>query len=208
MYLTDKSKRVLEQEEKFIDEDLDDEELVSLLILLYLVSNGIIPRKVLRDLLSDEYNIDFDYNKLDELVGKCNGYIYNKDYYTIIDSEDKEMLDLLIKAKERFGKYKVIDFDINIDEEELFDKLSKYLTYDLKFDDEFCEDLFFVILYLLKHGLFNDISFKALLKNEEIELKDEVFDRVVEIVNKYKDNVSVWNFNGYSINEVNEFKNK
>lgn len=190
-------------------EEADPAEITKAYVLSYLASNGIISKKVLKDLLKNEHDITISTKDLDNLVKLCNGMIYKKDYYTIIDTDDEEMVKELLKAKDEFGDYKIIDLMEEDNAEELMvDELEEYITNTLKLELSETDMLIFLVLFLVKHGIFHELSFKEMLKQEEIKLTKKAINKIIEIVNNYKDDINVWVFNGYSINDMKEMEHE
>lgn len=57
-------------------------------------------------------------------------------------------------------------------------------------------------MLLLHLNMFNKDKFWELAKLNNVIIKKELYNEIVAIANKYKNDVPLWNYNGYTKNEV------
>lgn len=193
-----------DEDEQFNFDDIFQDMPVGIgdLVIDYMNMNGVITRKKLQELLRNNHNVEISLKELDEIV-KSNDFYVKKDIYEITKFDDKTIKNMF-KAKEMFGKYRVRENNNMLFAEDRMLCELEDLVKTSKTGDS-VEEIIRPILFSVKFGAFSKESFSTFM--EEIpSLKDSFKNKVYEIVKKYKKDISVWMYNGYTIDEVNSMK--
>lgn len=176
----------------------------------YVYLNGIIEAETVIKLLQDNHDIQTTKSELDSIAKNNDIKIVKDKYYTFLEDMNEEDVDALLPLKKHFGKYKeasLIDCcedyeaDFRDDLEEIYDK--KYG----KIDDNF-EELFFGIMFLIKYGLCTKQGIKSLLEELSFKVPNDLKIEIESLIKQYKNDISIWVYNGYSLNEYNELNKR
>lgn len=170
------------------------------IIANYLRMNGIIENKKLQELLKENHDIDLTVKELDEKVKEDYYIILDKYYTSIIDLEEPEAKNL-IETKKEYDKYKVYDTKVE-ETDELFDsEINDLLDYEINIDDNIKDELYSGITFLAKMAIYNEDNLNTIINEIHANLNNKDKKKIDKVVKKYKDKISIWPLNGFSINE-------
>lgn len=169
----------------------------------YINMNGIIEKEKLQSLLKEYNNLDISIEELDTIVKEIDATILEEKYYSWITDLDKEDIKNLKEMKDKFNKYKAIDFKLDSYEEEFKDKLQSLLEQELILTNKI-DDIYYSIIELIKYGIFKEEMVDLTFKDLHISIKDSLKKKIFNLYKEYKKYISVWSYNGYTITEYNE----
>lgn len=169
----------------------------------YINMNGIIEKEKLQSLLKEYNNFDLSIEELDTIVKEIDATILEEKYYSWITDLDKEDIKNLKEMKDKFNKYKAIDFELDSYEEEFKDKLQSLLEQELILTNKI-DDIYYSIIELIKYGIFKEEMVNLTFKDLHISIKDSLKKKIFNLYKEYKKYISVWSYNGYTITEYNE----
>ena len=169
----------------------------------YINMNGIIEKEKLQSLLKEYNNLDLSIEELDTIVKEIDATILEEKYYSWITDLDKEDIKNLKEMKDKFNKYKAIDFELDSYEEEFKDKLQSLLEQELILTNKI-DDIYYSIIELIKYGIFKEEMVNLTFKDLHISIKDSLKKKIFNLYKEYKKYISVWSYNGYTITEYNE----
>ena len=173
------------------------------LIAGYININGVLKKEKLQKLLKKHHDIDFSIKQLDKIIKNVEAEIIDNSFYTYIVDINQEDIKKFIISKEIFDKYKEVNF-FDIDEEDEFkDQLQNLISRNLQLNFK-ADDIYQTIIFMTKTGTFSRDSLNFVFDDYNIELKKELEKEIMSLYNKYKEFISVWLYNGYSITEFNE----
>ena len=162
-------------------------------LVSYLMSNCYIPIDLMNDLIINDYNCNITEKEIKELALNLGFHIYKNKYYSYFELNDS-LFENLNKRKKEYSYLKYSDMEINeyfklI--EEFAGKLEEYIEPNLVNHILTC--LF--ILHDQAIDMIKDIT------------GEENQDKVLEIIDKYIDDLRLWSFNGRTNNDliVNDF---
>lgn len=113
------------------------------------------------------------------------------------------MFELLKDIKSENSLYKKADFTSLIKEKELFYELDKLqITLNLSFD-EFME-ISSLIHTGLKSGLYMFSKFQEFLEEDGFKIDKNKLKEINKLVEKFKNDISVWIYNGYTLKEFED----
>ena len=191
----------MSKESEFKEKSVFSESSVYDLTYTYLMQNGLIERKKLKKMLKDNHGIDITLKELDIIVEMIEIKIID-DYYSIVPEEDPVTIKILKDLKKDNSNYKKADFNSILKEEEFFSEFDKLkITLNLSFREYM--GISSIVHSGLKLGLYSFSNFKSFLKEDGFNINLEKQKEIHELVIKYKDDISVWIYNGYSLKEVN-----
>lgn len=171
-----------------------------ILISNYLRMNGIIENKELQSLLKTNHDINLTITELDKIITQEYYIILDKYYTPIFDLEEKEAQNLIATKKE-YGKYKVFDHNVE-DNDELFDyEINELLDHEINIDDNIKNELYSGIIFLVKMALYSDDNLSQIINEIKANITTKEQKKIEKVIKKYKDKISVWTLNGYSIKE-------
>ncbi len=154
----------------------------------YLMSNGYVPIDLMNDLIIKEHNCNITENEIKELVNNDGFHIYKDKYYSYLKLNDN-LFDILEKRKKDYSYLKYSDVEIN----EYF-KLIREFTHELeKYIDSRTIDYIFINLYTFDDQVMDIIKDKLDKKNQ---------DKVLKIIDKYRDDLRIWLCNGRTNNDL------
>ncbi len=174
----------------------------------YILINGMIKRSKLQEILKEYHNIKCTLNELDRLVSDREFWI-NGDYYQIDDDYTEFETNLILSNKDNIP-YKILnptDYNPHYLVSDIADEVRQVL---FKTDiDEFDRRRFIGSFMLLLHlNIFNKDKFWELMRINNSIIKKEYYNEIVNIANKYKNIIPLWNYNGFSKNEIIGSKTK
>ena len=174
----------------------------------YILINGMIKRSKLQEILKEYHNIKCTLNELDRLVSDREFWI-NGDYYQIDDDYTEFETNLILSNKDNIP-YKILnptDYNPHYLVSDIADEVRQVL---FKTDiDEFDRRRFIGSFMLLLHlNMFNKDKFWELMRINNSIIKKEYYNEIVNIANKYKNIIPLWNYNGFSKNEIIGSKTK
>lgn len=169
----------------------------------YINMNGIIEKEKLQSLLKEYNSFDLSIEELDTIVKEIDATILEEKYYSWITDLDKEDIKNLKEMKDKFNKYKAIDFELDSYEEEFKDKLQSLLEQELILTNKI-DDIYYSIIELIKYGIFKEEMVNLTFKDLHISIKDSLKKKIFNLYKEYKKYISVWSYNGYTITEYNE----
>lgn len=192
-----------ELEENITDIEYAIEDFVS----SYVMMNGIIENKKLQELLERNQGFDISISELDDLVKEQGHPIIDKKYYSCLPNMEKEEINSLLTLKNIYGKYKdAIDFD-SFYEYNLCEDLEEFAKkLSLSEDDK--EALIFMVLYSIKCGAYNKETLEFIIDSLKLTKSKETKKELTNIINRYKDEIDIWIYNGFTNNEINTKKIK
>ena len=153
----------------------------------YININGVIKKDKLLELL-EKHDINMNSKDLDEIIKYHKFDI--KDDYLIDPIFTKEPMGNLIKVKENFKDYKVIDDEqINL-KNEISELLSEY------FIDDDC--LYDHIFYMIQFETFNKKDFKNLLLEHNTYLNNKDLNDIYNELCDLSDISPLWSRNGFN----------
>lgn len=197
----DEIKNILENIEFNDEGDFDSEEIEEL-VAAYVSINGVIERDKLKELLC-EININMTLRELDKIVKNIGFIIVDNKYYSYFE-EDIDTINQLLEMKSLCPNYKLLDGN-NYDEEFQFDlELTCLNQKELNLDEELLEDISNAALFLVKYGLFSKDMFKHALNEQGIKISDKKLKSIINLLMKYKNDIGIWAYNGYTKNEYQE----
>lgn len=165
----------------------------------YLNMNGVIRKEKLKELLKENESIDIKITNLDKVVKDANGFIIGNKYYTCISDLDVKEAEDIYSKKDSFGKYKSYDSNIIDKENEFCEKLNDFIKDSLSSDN--VDDVCSKVLFLAKNAMFSKESLDLFL--EENSVKESIKRKIVDLYKEYKKYISVWDYNGFSVTEIN-----
>ena len=174
---------------------------ISDIIFGYINMNGIIENKTLQRILKDNHNIDISIKEMDIIIKKNGFEILDKKYYTV--GMDKEDANKLLNIKNNKDDYKKYDITIDLIENDFLDTVHDFVDNNFNYNKEEIES---TILLLTKLGIMNKDNFDFI--GDELHLNKSQKNKILEMIKTFKNIVSIWPLNGYSLNENNNNKEK
>ena len=182
----------------------DNEDYVLDLIGCYINMNGVIEKEKLQQLLNENHNIDISVKDLDKYMYKLDISIIDK-YYSCIEDCMKKDIKELMKLKNKFDKYKIADFKQDDLEVEFKDKLLDFIEQEFSLNQD-TEEVYEALKLISKYGSLNEEIIEAVFEEVKVSVNKKQIKNILQLYKYYKKHISVWIFNGYSVNEANELK--
>lgn len=183
-----------EKEIHYVD-DIDD------YVYEYITANGIIEREKLQELLFKHHEIKVNLDELDKIVKK-EKFLIKDNLYIVLNDFSKEEIDVIKQLKDTFGlDYKVCDYNVALPENNMMEELEDFLD---SIDIKNSQDIISIIISGIKFGIITEEGLKEQFKSSDIKISSKDFKEMYSIIKKYKNNISIWIYNGYSINEFSE----
>lgn len=187
---------------------LDDDNIIYMpneedYVSAYMTYNGIISKKELQRLLKENHDFDISIKELDEIINDLE-MVIGDDYYSLFDSNDL-LEELVLPNKSKFKKYKIIDIDDvgGLDALESLDiDIRRYLN-SINIKNSKINEIEANISILINTNIYSEEGLKSLLEDMNINLTKNNFKELTSIINKYKNDIPIWAFNGYTKKEVN-----
>lgn len=169
----------------------------------YMTYNGIIYKTELQRLLKENHDFDVPIEELDEIINDLE-MVIGDDYYSLFES-DNLLEELVLPNKSRFKKYKIVDINdfTGLDALESLDiDIRKYLN-SINIKNSKINEIEANISILINTNIYSEEGLKSLLEDMNINLTKNNFKELTSIINKYKNDIPIWVFNGYTKKEVN-----
>lgn len=185
-----------------LNDDLEEDDIDYL--SLYMVLNGVILRKRLQKILKEYHNLDYTLSELDDKIQEQEFFVVGE-YYSILEDISEEDKYLIISPKEN-NDYRIVN-------DYIFDILNKLddFNFQLTVLLDRCnlnrkdQDDFGGFIRLLMHlGMFHEKMLKEFMGNFSFTMGKKEFKELVDLCNQYKNDIPLWNYNGFTRNELNE----
>ena len=174
------------------------------LILSYIAINGVIDKNVLKELLLKNNNLDFSIDELDDVVNNSEFYVFDNYYCT--DRDLTELVDQgILSIKKSFGKYKKLDETLNLNVEFIYalkQELENYFT-SINVNEVKQSYCIGTIIFMICTNAYNKDDFIYTCKSNGLSLTNNQYNNITNIINKYRNDIPMWTYNGYTKNEVN-----
>ncbi len=179
---------------------LDDREILN----LYMLYNGIIEKKILQRLLQENHDLEYTIDELDTVIKTLDMYSIDN-YYCVLDETDEVIDKFLLPSKKNFKKYKEVDFDSYYELDflnTLESELRSYINKLCKNEDDAREIGMYIITLINMNCYVPDILI-PIFEDYKIKASNTDYKNINNIINKYKNDIPIWAFNGYTKKEVN-----
>lgn len=173
------------------------------LILSYIYANGIIEKVKLQEILKEYHDIDFSINELDDIINSVGAVIIDDKYYSNITDEITEEIEDIISMKNKFNKYKKMDLNQDNFEIDFEDKLKNLLNKEFQLKNDL-DDLYEQLWFSIKYGIFCEELLEFVFDEANLLLKEKQKKMILDLYKEYKDYITVWSYNGYSVSEYNK----
>ena len=173
------------------------------LVGLYMITNGIIKKEKLQELLKENHNINYSIKELDREI---LSYQYNiiDDYYSLLpDISDEERLIIISQKQNR--EYKIVGEETAFQISCLTDMIEEIgeILDNTSYDYELIETLKHFILITTEINSFSPEIITEIMEEDNIKLDKNTFRKIINTVNKYKNDIPLWTFNGFTKKEIN-----
>ena len=187
---------------------MDNEPLImaldDIVVTSYLVINGAIEKDVLKDILKEKEGIDLSIEELDEIVLR-NNYFMIDNYYTIVDDMPNIIEREILPKKKSFKKYKGLGLEVDKANHKMYELKEELNSYLNTLDVNKVRKEYFLgtLLILLNANIYSEEFLKELCHENNFSLTKKQFENVYNIIDKYKNDIPIWIYNGYTKREVN-----
>ena len=187
---------------------IDNEPLImpldDTIVTSYLVINGAIEKDVLKDILKEKEGIDLSIEELDEFVLR-NNYFMIDNYYTIVDDMPNIIEREILPKKKSFKKYKGLGLEVDKANHKMYELKEELNSYLNTLDVNKVRKEYFLgtLLILLNANIYSEEFLKELCHENNFSLTKKQFENVYNIIDKYKNDIPIWIYNGYTKREVN-----
>ena len=187
---------------------MDNETLImpldDIVVTSYLVINGAIEKDVLKDILKEKEGIDLSIEELDEIVLR-NNYFMIDNYYTIVDDMPNIIEKEILPKKKSFKKYKGLGLEVDKANHKMYELKEELNSYLNTLDVNKVRKEYFLgtLLILLNANIYSEEFLKELCHENNFSLTKKQFENVYNIIDKYKNDIPIWIYNGYTKREVN-----
>lgn len=187
---------------------IDNEPLImpldDIVVTSYLVINGVIEKDVLKDILKEKEGIDLFIEELDEIVLR-NNYFMIDNYYTIVDDIPNIIEKEILPKKKSFKKYKGLGLEVDKANHKMYELKEELNSYLNTLDVNKVRKEYFLgtLLILLNANIYSEEFLKELCHENNFSLTKKQFENVYNIIDKYKNDIPIWIYNGYTKREVN-----
>ena len=169
----------------------------------YMTYNGIIYKTELQRLLKENHDFDVPIEEIDEIINDLE-MVIGDDYYSLFES-DNLLEELVLPNKSRFKKYRIVDINdfTGLDALESLDiDIRKYLN-SINIKNSKINEIEANISILINTNIYSEEGLKSLLEDMNINLTKKNYKELTTIINKYKNDIPIWVFNGYTKKEIN-----
>lgn len=187
---------------------MDNEPLImaldDIVVTSYLVINGAIEKDVLKDILKEKEGIDLSIEELDEIVLR-NNYFMIDNYYTIVDDMPNIIEKEILPKKKSFKKYKGLGLEVDKANHKMYELKEELNSYLNTLDVNKVRKEYFLgtLLILLNANIYSEEFLKELCHENNFSLTKKQFENIYNIIDKYKNDIPIWIYNGYTKREVN-----
>lgn len=182
-----------------------EEKYAKTLVSAYLGMNCVLRKEKLQELLKN-HDFNYDIKKLDELVKESDCYILNDKYYSMYEEFEGDGLEEMIKDKDKFSKYKPADFLKYNNEFTFYEKLWDLVKSDISISSLNRDDYFNELRQFAKENSFTKSNIEEIAEYYNIDSSSKLRDKMMKLYNEYKDSISIWAYNGYTVSEYNNMK--
>ena len=178
--------------------------LDDIVVTSYLVINGAIEKDVLKDILKEKEGIDLSIEELDEIVLR-NNYFMIDNYYTIVDDMPNIIEREILPKKKSFKKYKGLGLEVDKANHKIYELKEELNSYLNTLDVNKVRKEYFLgtLLILLNANIYSEEFLKELCHENNFSLTKKQFENIYNIIDKYKNDIPIWIYNGYTKREVN-----
>ena len=173
------------------------------LIEAYMILNGIIRKEELQKLLKNNHGQDLSIGELDHEILKDNHFIIDE-YYSVMNDLSKFEKEIILTPKD--GKeYKIVDKGTSktLDlVDDLYEEIESYLE-NIKMNEISKKEFAGTALMLLHTGIYSPEALKDLMAENDFYLDKTIFRKIIECINKYKNDIPLWTYNGFTKKELN-----
>ena len=179
------------------EEDEDDYEN---LIFCYVLINGLIKIDKLLEILNKYHGLNITKEELlDEFLDECFSII-NDEYIGLFDFKEAEM-SIISGMKKDSDNFKIIDNNFKNEFVDFFEKLQHIVE-----NEKESGMLTTVTIFSICMNMYDDFTFESMCK--DFKVPKATVEKIEKLVKEYKNNLPLWIYNGYSINEYNKIKKK
>lgn len=178
--------------------------LDDIVVTSYLVINGAIEKDVLKDILKEKEGIDLSIEELDEIVLR-NNYFMIDNYYTIVDDMPNIIEREILPKKKSFKKYKGLGLEVDKANHKMYELKEELNSYLNTLDVNKVRKEYFLgtLLILLNANIYSEEFLKELCHENNFSLTKKQFENIYNIIDKYKNDIPIWIYNGYTKREAN-----
>ena len=173
------------------------------LIEAYMILNGIIRKEELQKLLKNNHGQDISIRELDHEILKDNHFIIDE-YYSVMNDLSEFEKEIILTPKA--GKeYKIVDEGTSktLDlVDDLYEEIESYLE-NIKMNEISKKEFAGTALMLLHTGIYSPEALKDLMAENDFYLDKTIFRKIIECINKYKNDIPLWTYNGFTKKELN-----
>lgn len=184
------------------NQSMNSLEGIEALFSSYVTMNGIIEKEKLQELLKEYHNMEFTIEELDEYAKEHDFYILNDKYYSDIEFDNEDIENFVI-SKEIIREYKKVDFLRGTEEANFINKLDSILTKEISLGLK-SDSIFDELISVIKLGKFSSSFLDIIFEDFGISSNNKLKEKIKNLYNEYKDYISIWIYNGYSISEYND----
>lgn len=171
-------------------------------IMGYLRLNGVLEKTKLQQLLKENHNIDLSNKEIDKICKDGDIDIIDNKYYSIID---EDMAKGIIQLKNDFSIYKKLDLLDSEMDDDFFDELDMFFE-GIVDEEEKREALTSLIVILNHSACYSDDMLRDLLSDTNVSIKEKQIKELIDVIKKYKNDIAVWQYNGFTLKEYNGMK--
>ena len=182
-----------------------DEKYAKTLVAAYMGMNCVLRKEKLQELLKN-HDFNYDIKRLDELVKESDCYILNDKYYSMYEEFEGDGLEEMLKDKDKFSKYKPADLLKYNNEFTFYEKLWDLVKSDISISTLNRDNYFNELRQFAKENDFTRSNIEGVLEYYNIDLSSKLRDKMMKLYNEYKDSISIWAYNGYTVSEYNNMK--
>ena len=179
---------------------LDDREIIN----LYMLYNGIIEKKILQRLLQENHDLEYTIDELDTVIKTLDMYCIDN-YYCVLEETDEVIDKFLLPSKKNFKKYKMVDFDSYYELDSLNTLESELRSYINKLckNEDTAREIGMYLITLINMNCYVPDILIPIFEDYKIKASNTDYKNINNIINKSKNDIPIWAFNGYTKKEVN-----
>ena len=115
-------------------------------------------------------------------------------------------LEEMLKDKDKFSKYKPADLLKYNNEFTFYEKLWDLVKSDISISTLNRDNYFNELRQFAKENDFTRSNIEGVSEYYNIDLSSKLRDKMMKLYNEYKDSISIWAYNGYTVSEYNNMK--
>ena len=126
-------------------------------------------------------------------------------YYTIVDDIPNIIEKEILPKKKSFKKYKGLGLEVDKANHKMYELKEELNSYLNSLDVNKVRKEYFLgtLLILLNANIYSEEFLKELCHENNFSLTKKQFENVYNIIDKYKNDIPIWIYNGYTKREVN-----